>query len=330
MTGKQRIINALTFQDFDIVPIEARDSTGTPYVYPGWFTGGYPNKRGRYTDGWGCVWEALEDGVCGEVKYHPLAEENGGWSKLDSFRPPYHILGKADLSQVNKACEQNRDKFIINEWEPPMPNIFERMQHLRGTEQLFMDLAYGDAEIYRLRDMLFEYYEKQMEMWCNTDVDAVHIHDDWGTQISLLISPEAWREYFKPVYKRFCEIAKKHNKFVLMHSDGYIRSIIPDLIEIGINAINSQLFCMPIEELAAEFHHKICFWGEIDRQFIQPFGSVQDMYNACDRIANAFFRYGKTGFVAIGYYTMNTPEENKKAEFDRWAYISERLDSYKK
>ena len=66
-----------------------------------------------------------------------------------------------------------------------------------------------------------------------------------------------------------------------MHSDGYIRSIIPDLIEIGINAINSQLFCMPIEELAAEFHHKICFWGEIDRQFIQPFGSVQDMYNAC-------------------------------------------------
>lgn len=330
MTGKQRIINALTFKDFDIVPIEARDATGTPYVYPNWFTGGKPNQIGKYSDGWGCIWEVLEEGVCGEVKHHPLAGDDGDWSKLDSFKPPYHILDNVDMSKVNESCEINKDKFILNQWEPSMPNIFERMQHLRGTEQLFMDLVYGDAELYKLRDMLFEYYYKQMEMWCKTDVDAVHIHDDWGTQISLLINPATWREFFKPVYKAFCDLAKKYNKFVVMHSDGYIDSIIPDLIEIGVNAINSQLFCMPIEELAEKYHHKICFWGEIDRQFVQPFGTVQDMYNACDRVANAFFKYGKTGFVAIGYHTMNTPEANKKAEFDRWAYISERLDSYKK
>ena len=326
MTGKQRIINALTFQDFDRVPIEALDAAGTPYVYPDWFTGGKPGVIGRYKDGWGCVWEVLEEGVCGEVKVHPLAD----WSALKTFRPPYDILKRADFSQVNRSCEEQKDNFIINEWEPAMPNIFERMQHLRGTEQLFMDLAYGDAEIYQLRDMLQEYFLIQMEIWCKTDVDAVHIHDDWGTQISLLISPEMWREYFKPMYKQYCDLAKKYKKFVVMHSDGYIESILPDLIEIGVNAINSQLFCMPIEKLAEKYHHKICFWGEIDRQYVQPFGTVQDMYNACDRIASAFFPYGKTGFVAIGYYTMNTPEENKKAEFDRWEYISGRLDSYRR
>lgn len=319
MTGKQRIINALTFKEFDMVPIEARDSTGTPYVYPNWFTGGGPGIVGKYTDGWGCGWEVLEEGVCGEVKFHPLAD----WKNLDTFRPPYHILNHVDISQVNIFCEENQDKFIINQWEPPMPNIFERMQHLRGTEQLLMDLAYGDKKVCQLRDMLQEYYLQQMEMWCKTDVDAVQFHDDWGTQISLLISPDMWREYFKPVYKQYCDLAKRYGKFIVMHSDGYICSILPDLIEIGVNAINSQLFCMPIEELAAKYHHKICFWGEIDRQYIQPFGTPDEMRAAVRRITNAFFRYGKTGFVAQCYYTMNTPQANKDAEYDEWIKISE-------
>lgn len=324
MTGKERIKRALTFRDFDIVPIEARDAMGAPFEYGEWYKGGMPNVVGKYTDGWGCVWEVLQPGVCGEVKEHPLAD----WRKLDTFRPPYHILERADLSMVNRACEENADKFMINQWEPSMPNIFERMQHLRGTERLFMDLAYGDAKVIKLRDMLQEYYLKQMEMWCKTDLDAIHIHDDWGTQISMLISPDMWREYFKPIYKQYCDLAGRYGKFVLMHSDGYIEKIIPDLIEVGVHALNSQLFCMPVEELAAKYHHKLCFWGEIDRQFVQPFGTQADMRNACDRIANAFFRYGKTGFVAIGYYTMNTPDENKAAEYDQWEKISAKLDSY--
>jgi hypothetical protein len=71
--------------------------------------------------------------------------------------------------------------------------------------------------------------------------------------------PEMWREYFKPVYKQYCDMAKTYRKFIIMHSDGFIVDIIPDMIELGICAVNSQLFCMPIEELAAKFHRKICF-----------------------------------------------------------------------
>jgi hypothetical protein len=322
MTGKERIIAALTFKDFDRIPVEREDCAGVPFAYPGWFQNGGPGKVGNYLDGWGCRWEVMEPGVCGEVKGHPLGDD---WKGLETFRPPWDILKKADLSGVEKACEAQKDKFLTVQWEPPMPNIFERMQHIRGTENLFMDLAYGDGRVLKLRDLLHEYYLAQMEMWCKTPVDCVQIHDDWGSQVFLLISPETWREYFKPVYKSFCDMAKQYNKFMLFHSDGYIMSIIPDMIEIGVDAVNSQIFCMPIEELAETYHRKICFWGEIDRQYIQPFGTPDEMRAAVRRFANAFLKYGRTGFLAQCYYTMNTPEVNKEAEFDEWEKISNEL-----
>ena len=327
MTGKERIIAALTFREFDRIPVEVDDCCGIPFEYPGWFRGVPVNTKGKYTDGWGCGWEALEDGVCGEVKYHPLANVDDEWPDLSKFTPPYHILDRARIIDPEGFCRANPDKFIVNCWEPAMPNLFERMQHLRGTEQLFLDIASDDEELYRLRDILMEYYMKQWEIWCRTPVDAVQIHDDWGSQRALLINPEAWRRIFKPVYKRFCDTAHRYGKFVLMHSDGYIADIIPDLIEIGVNAVNSQLFCMPVEELFEKYHHKICFWGEIDRQHIQVFGTADEMRGAVRRIYDAFSRYGNTGFVAQCTYTMNTPRSNMEAERDEWDRINAEIAS---
>ena len=146
-------------------------------------------------------------------------------------------------SREDSFCETT-DKFVINQWEPAMPNLFERMQHLRGTENLMMDLAYGDGRIIQLRDLLQEYYLKQMEMWCNTNVDAVQFADDWGSQTALLISPDMWREYFKPLYKQYCDLAHSHGKDILMHSDGYVAEIIPDLPDkgTGMPALRVALF----------------------------------------------------------------------------------------
>jgi len=321
MTSRERVIAALRFDDFDRIPIEKDDCIAAPCTYPGWYRNETPYGSGRrYTDAWGCVWEALEPEVCGEVKGHPLGND---WQGLDTFRPPYEILRKADFSEIAAFCDKNRDKFIINQWEPAMPNLFERMQHLRGTQNLYLDLAYGDSRVIKLRDMLMEYYLTQMDKWRRTPVDSVQVADDWGSQKSLLISPEMWREYFKPAYKKFCDMAKQYGKFIIIHSDGYIRDIIPDLIELGFAAVNSQLFCMPIEELARDFHHKICFWGEIDRQYIQPYGTPDEMRAAVRRFADAFLQYGRTGFLAQCFYTMKTPEENKEAEYNEWNRISD-------
>lgn len=320
LTSRERVVNALEFKEVDRIPISnghaklrdeyPSDVWGPPYVYgkSGLEKGSY-GVVGFRTDPWGCVWESLESDVCGEVKYYPLADMN----KLDSFKPPYVLLEKADLSLVNEFCH-NSDTFNIPMWEAAS-SPFQRMQFLRGTDTLFMDLAYGEASIYKLRDILHEYYSAQCEMWCKTDIDAVHIEDDWGAQSSLLISPALWREYYKPMYKGYCDIAKSYGKKVLMHSDGFIEEIIPDLIEIGVDAVNAQIFCMDIEKLAKLYHGKIAFWGEIDRQYDLPFGTTDDITRGVDRINNAFFPYGKTGLVYECQWGKDMKFENIEAAY---------------
>lgn len=276
----------------------------------GKFCKGDPCRVGEYVDAWGSVWHAAEPGVIGEVKEYPLKD----WSALDTYKLPWELLDEADLSQVNKSCAQT-DKFILAGTET---RPFERMQFLRGTENLFMDLAYGENEVYKLRDMLHEFSVKEMKMWADTDVDAVSFMDDWGTQKTLLISPVIWREFYKPLYKDYCDILHSKGKYVFFHSDGNIESIYPDLIEIGVDAINSQLFCMDIERLGELYAEEITFWGEIDRQNILPFGTTEDVQNAVKRVSKAILKKKRTGVIAQCEWGVKDPKENIEAVFEAW------------
>lgn len=326
MTSRERVKRALDFEIFDRVPIENYENIGkTWYKYhptdvlsPEYKYGigkskGEYGRKGIRIDAWGCVWEAGEDGVKGEVKQHLLED----WAELDTFQPPWDVLKGADLSMVNKQCEKS-DKFMIHMWglEP-----FQRMQYLRGTENLLMDLAYWDIEVFKLREMVHEYYLKEVELWVNTDVDAIHLEDDWGTQQALIVSPKLWREFFKPIYKDYCDLAHSKGKYVLMHSDGNITDIMPDLIEIGVNAVNAQIDCMDIEKLAELYHEKIAFWGGFDRQYLLPFGTTDEVRNEVQRIAGAFFKYKRTGIIGQAFLDKGGKEENLYTVYDAWSKV---------
>ena len=274
---------------------------------------GDENVPGFYTDAWGCVWKVAEPGVVGEVKEHPIDE----LTDVDRYEIPWELLDEADFTRVNRSCAET-SKFVLvgTEVRP-----FERMQFLRGTERLFMDLAYGEKEILTLRDRLHEFYVRQIEMLAATDVDGVSFMDDWGTQQTLLISPEIWRAVYKPLYKDYCDILHARGKSVFFHSDGHIEAIFPDLIEIGVDAVNSQLFCMDIEKLGERYAGKVTFWGEIDRQHVLPFGTPDDVRAAVRRVANATIKGPRTGVIAQCEWGNRDPAENIEAVFEEWDRI---------
>jgi hypothetical protein len=331
MHSRERVVKALKFENPDRAPrhlwflpgiamfrkdeldaVQSRypdDIAGAPVRYGESIrASGTPNVVGTYTDEWGCVWSVGEPGVIGEVKQPPLAD----WAALKDYAPPYELLENADFSDVDPFCAET-DKFVLTN----VANPFERMQYLRGTEALYMDLAYGADEVLRLRDMVHEYSIRNLTMACETDIDAVSIADDWGAQNSLLIAPKLWRELFKPLYADYCRIAHEAGKFVFMHSDGDISSIYADLIEVGIDAINSQLFCMDIEELARQYKGKITFWGEIDRQRILPFGTPDEVRAAVQRV-RAALDDGSGGVIAQCEWGLDVPVENVEMVFAEW------------
>ena len=250
-----------------------------------------------------------EPGVVCEVKQPPLAS----WSDLASYKLPWELLDRADLTSVDRGCAAT-DRFVKAGTEA---RPFERMQFLRGTENLLIDLGYGTPEVYRLRDILHEFFVREMQMWAETDVDCVSFMDDWGSQNALLISPDLWRSFYKPLYRDYCDILHGSGKYVFFHSDGFIEPVIPDLIEIGVDALNSQLFCMNLEQIAASYRGRLTFWGEIDRQYILPFGTVQEVQQAVKRVRQAL-DIGSGGVFAQCSWGMKNPRENIEAVFEQW------------
>lgn len=108
-----------------------------------------------------------------------------------------------------------RGKFVIGGWI----SLFERFQYLRGTEELYCDLALDEPDMYRMMALVMDFMRAYVDAWLEMDIDAVAFGDDWGTQISLLISPELWKRIFKPMYRELIDRVKQAGKKVFFHSD---------------------------------------------------------------------------------------------------------------
>ena len=268
---------------------------------------GDPYAIGTYIDEWGCVFENRHRGIIGEVK-DPLVKT---WDQLDSVRLPEERLD-VDVDQVNAFC-RDTEQFVLSGCEA---RPFERLQFMRGTENVFIDLGEQRDELFTLLNRIHQLYLRELEIWAKTDVDALFFQDDWGAQQNLLISPRMWRKIFKPFYKDYVDLAHSHGKYAFMHSDGQIETILPDLIEIGLDAINSQLFCMDIERLGEQFAGKITFWGEIDRQQILPLGTVEDVTHAVHRVKNALYSNG--GVIAQCSFGVGVIPTNVHRVFEVW------------
>ncbi len=276
---------------------------------------GDPYKRGDYTDEWGCTFKNLQDGIIGEVK-DPILRELGDWK---SVKPPYEQLPDDPRSahdEINRLCGET-DKFVLANI---CPRPWERYQFIRGTENALVDIMFPDEGASDLLEVIHDFYLAEVEFWARSDVDALFFMDDWGEQSQLLIRPEIWRELFKPLYRDYCEIGKAHGKFMFMHSDGYITDIYPDLIEIGVDVLNSQLFCMDLEELARIAKGKITFWGEIDRQHILRSPNPRDGRNAVREVAKHLYD-PSGGIIAQCELGAGTNPDTAYAVFDEWEKV---------
>ncbi|MDY7108919.1 MAG: uroporphyrinogen decarboxylase family protein [Planctomycetota bacterium] len=260
---------------------------------------------GTYVDEWGCRFENVAEGIIGEVKRPLLAD----WSRLDDVRIPVERLG-VDVEKVNTFCRAT-DRFVI---AAAVPRPFERLQFLRGSENVFYDLIDQPPALRTLLGRIHDFYLRELDVWAGTDVDAVQMMDDWGGQRSMLVSPELWRAMFKPLYREYVDLAHGRGKYFFMHSDGYILDIMPDLAELGVDAINAQVFCMGPERLGELCAGKITFWGEMDRQALLARGSIDDIRHGVQRMRSALERRG--GLIAQCEFGPGAKPENVWAFFE--------------
>jgi len=285
------------------------DFAGAPYRDPLAFPQAY--TKGAHVDPWGCEWVMLQEGIAGEVKRSPLDD----YDRLSSYPWPLDAVEQG-WEETAAGIAAQREQFIVAGGF----NAFERMQFLRGPVNLYLDLADEDCSaVYELRDRLFAFYRQYVERWVTYDVDAVNFSDDWGSQRSLLISPAKWREFFKPKYQELFDIVLNAGKRIFLHSDGYIAAIYPDWIELGVSAINSQVWCMGLETLRP-FAGRITFWGELDRQHLLPHGTPAQIRQAAQSMVDAFYRNG--GLIGQCEVDHLTSLENIETALTCWQEVT--------
>jgi len=254
-----------------------------------------------HADAWGAVWTRVSDDHKGLVTVHPLED----WAALDTYAFP-DPTRVGDFSRVIQAIRTNPGRrYLLADGD----TLFQRMFYLRGFENLMLDLAERRPEAAVLRDRIVDFMLKRIEIWLGYGVDGLFFRDDWGTQEALMIRGQTWREFFKPSYRRLFDAVRSGGKHVFFHSDGVIHEILPDLIEIGVHAVNAQIPCMDAGRLAREFGGRLCFVAGADRQHRLPFGTPREVEAHCRTLADTFGR-DNGGYVGGGEIGGDVPLEN--------------------
>jgi uroporphyrinogen decarboxylase len=114
-------------------------------------------------------------------------------------------------------------------------------------------------------------------------VDGGYFGDDYGAQKGMLFSPRTWRSLFKPRLRRMFAVFREAGLPVILHSDGDIAQILPDLVEIGLTTLNPvQPEVLDIRWLKQTFGDQLAFYGGISTQTVLPFGTPADVRIAAE------------------------------------------------
>ena len=200
-------------------------------------------KDHPYTDAWGCVWQTLEDGITGSVHQHPLAD----WAAFDNYIAPdpevTNGLVPIDWAQEAKRLQAAKSAGNLSMAFLRHGHTFLQLVDIRGYENLMFDMIDEEPRLMQLIEMLEEFNLALIRRYIELGADFIAYPEDLGMQVGPMLSPDHFRKYIKPSYQRLMQPAREKGLILHMHSDGDIKSLVDDIIEGGVEALNLQVNC---------------------------------------------------------------------------------------
>jgi uroporphyrinogen decarboxylase len=265
-------------------------------------------------DWWGAGFDTGEEGYF--VRVSPLQERKD----LDAMAwPDPHDPDLLNDATAAIAADSGQHFLVPNfGWA-----LFERAWSLRGMVEFFMDMA-GDSKFAgELLDRVADIQLVLIHRFLELGVDGIYFGDDYGGQVNMLLSPKMWRSLIKPRLARLFEPIRAAGLPILMHSDGHIEPILPDLIEIGLNMYNPVQpevtdFCW----LRDTFDNQLAYYGGVSTQTTMPFGTPEDVRAAVTKAARSLAP-ANTGLLIGPSHRMmsDIPMQNVAALLDAFAKL---------
>jgi uroporphyrinogen decarboxylase len=279
----------------------------------------------EYFDEWGFTHHFPKNGHWFSLVKHPMdTVDFEAEGLVESYNWPDASNKLRFYGLRRKAIEfRKQDKIVMT--KGLCAGLFEMHQRVRGMENAMLDpFLYpvnSDKVIGKLADLKIEFWDACLDELGDV-VDIAGEGDDYGTQQSQLISPDQFREYYKPHFIRVLSFIKKKAPHIklMFHSCGNVRPVIPDFIEMGVDILNPvhiNATGMEPVQLKKDFGKDICFWGGgVDTQKVLPSGTIQEVKDDVHRNIEALASGGGFVFATVHNIQAEVPPENIAAMFE--------------
>jgi len=256
-----------------------------------------PVKGGEpVADGWG-VLRSFPENVPGPFPVHTpdkiVVQDIENWEKY--VKAPKTLFDdEAWAPFVERANSIDRKEQFVTAMVAP--GIFEQCHYLCEIQNTLVYFYTNPDELKGIIDVITDYELAVAEQVCNhIHPDAVFHHDDWGSQQSTFISPDMFREFYKPAYEKVYGYYKEHGvEIIVHHSDSYAATLVPDMIDMGIDVWQGVMRSNNIKELIKTYGGKISFMGGIDSACVDHDGwNVEEIRRevrwTCDEFGKHYF-----------------------------------------
>lgn len=254
--------------------------TDLRYCWPGLLPNS-PIVRGEddntFYDSYGQVWKrALPyyftgEGILKDAVGIDDIESRVHWPDLSDPRWTHGVAERA------KWLHEQTDYFVVMRMVASH-GPFQTACDLRGTEAFLLDLALNPEFAHTLLDKVTTVIEGLLRLAMQAGgkfLDMIELPgDDYAGNMNLLVSPVMFRKFIKPCLQRLVNVVKEHkpNIKVMLHSDGAITKLLPDIISLGVDVIHplEPLSAIDIPDIKETFGKQVTFLGGIDISHAMP------------------------------------------------------------
>lgn len=149
--------------------------------------------------------------------------------------------------------------------------VYEQAKHWLGYEETMLGPYLDPAGFGEALDRITEWKCAVYGAYAVAGTDIVWIGDDLGSQRALIMSPQQYRQWYRPRHRRIVEHIRtlRPDAIIAFHCCGHVTPLIPDLIEIGIDVLEAvQPETMDLALLKREFGRELTFWGAVGAQSV--------------------------------------------------------------
>lgn len=198
-----------------------------------------------------------------------------------------------DWSDALQAKAQiDRDRYFVMGFMGT--GMFEQLHFLMGFEDTLMNLLAEPEAMEELLDVICEYRLTYAKLLCeNLKPDVILSHDDWGAKDRMFMSPQVWREYFKPRYQKLYGYMKSQGVMVIHHADSFLEPIVEDMAEIGVDIWQGVLPQNDIPGILKRLDGRMTLMGGIDAAIVDQQDVTEETIRAETR--RACMTYGPLG-----------------------------------